>query len=151
MEEQEIDTEEPSSQSLMGHRADEPESSEESGPRSQPTPPEILENLPQDQRRQIEQFFGSAMSVTMGAGDPIADKITSQHITDAIALSGREVDLEYEDRRHSRLVIAIAIGFILIVLTGFGAYLAHIKSNALLMELIKIGVALAGGLAAGME
>ncbi len=112
-------------------------------------PPEILENLPEDQRANIEQFFGSAMSMTVGMGNPIAAKITPEHITDIISLSSRTADLDYGDRRHSRMVISVVVGFALVILVAFGAFLAFMKSNELLVELIKIGAALAGGFGGG--
>ena len=115
-------------------------------PQGFPVPSEILENLSQDQKQQIEQFFSASMTMGMGIGNPITQKITPEHITDVIALKGREVDLEYGDRRHSRLVASVAIGFFLVV---FGAFLAYIKSNDLLLELIKIGAVLSGGFGGG--
>ncbi len=118
-------------------------------PQEFPVPPEILENLSQDQKQQIEQFFSASMTMGMGIGNPITQKITPEHITDVIALTGREVDLEYGDRRHSRLVASVAIGFFLVVLVVFGAFLAYIKSNDLLLELIKIGAVLSGGFGGG--
>ena len=130
----------------------ETESNQREQPHSLPIPPEVLENLPEEQKQQIQQFFGAAMSMQAGMGmaNPIAQKITPEHITDVIGLSGREVDLEYGDRRHSRLVTSTVAIALLVVLVVFGAFLVYLEATDLFFDVVTFGAAFVGGFGGGV-
>ena len=105
------------------------------------------ENLPEPQRAHIEEFIGTAMSMTMG--NPIASKVTEQHITDIIASSSRETDHEYSDRKHSRLISVLFVGFAILVLAAVSIVLALLGMTELLIEIIKSLGLIAGGFGGG--
>ena len=114
------------------------------------TPPEILESLPPEQQEQVAQFIGSHTSMTVGpAVNPIAEKVTAQHITDVIGLSGRRLDREFEDRKHSRMVFVLFAAFAVAILVGFSIFLAVQGMTDLLQEVIKGLVIFGGGFGAG--
>ena len=109
----------------------------------------VLESLPPSQREPVEQFIGTAMSMSMGMANPIASKVTSEHITDIIASSNREIDHEFSDRRHSRITLALSGGFVLIVLVVLVVTLAFLGMKDLLIEIFKYLGPFIGGLGGG--
>lgn len=78
-------------------------------------PAELQASLPEEIQAQLANRAGggvfhavsASMSMTLGnIVNPIASRVTSQHITDLISITRREVNLEYSDRRHNRTVWA---------------------------------------------
>ena len=118
------------------------------GPEETPIPPEILENLPPEDRERVSRFFGATMTMG-GIMNPIASKVTPQHITDMIALSGRESDHDFEDRKHSRLTLTLFAVFGIIALLVLIIVLAFQGMTELLFEIIKVIVIGAGGFSGG--
>ena len=104
-------------------------------------PSEVLEKLPPEQRTRVQQFFAAGMQLT-GPANPIANKVTASHISDIISLSRQELDHDYNDRKHSRLVIAVSLGSFLVIIVIFGGFLAFLRQNDLLLEMLKVGAAL---------
>ena len=111
-------------------------------------PPEILENLPPEERERVSRFFGATMTMG-GMMNPIASKVTSQHIADMIALSGRESDHDFEDRKHSRLTITLFAVFSIIAMLVLITVLAFQGMTDLLFEIIKVIAIGAGGFSGG--
>ena len=87
------------------------------------------------------------MSMTMG--NPIASKVTEQHITDIIASSSRETDHEYSDRKHSRLISVLFAGFAILALVVVSIVLAILGMTDLLIEIIKYLGPFIGGFGGG--
>ena len=120
------------------------ETSSEDEPGRQPEAPneaEVLEKLPEPEKQVVERFFGAAMSM----GNPLAHKITSQHITDMLSIARDEASQGYADRRDSRRTIAIVGVVFLAGILGFAAILAFKEQNDLLLELLKdLGLLLGG-------
>ncbi len=118
---------------------------------SQPTmsSAEALEHLPPSQREPVEQFMGTAMSMSMGMSHPIASKVTPEHITDIIASSNREIDHEYSDRRHSRITLVLFGGFLIVALVIRIISLAFLGMKDLLIEIFKYLGPFIGGLGGG--
>lgn len=81
----------------------------------------------------------------MTMGNPIASKVTEQHITDIIASSSRETDHEYSDRKHSRLISVLFAGFAILALVALSIVLALQGMTELLLEIIKALGFFAGG------
>lgn len=118
-------------------------------------PAQLLEKLPPETREQIESFL--AMSTYAGPmPNPIASKITDEHITQLIDLQSKELDhrgtesgRRYEDRDKQRqwllrLAIVAVAGFLVLVLS-----LAFAGHSDLVIELVKAAVIFAGGSGAG--
>ena len=123
-------------------------------------PPELLESLPPEIQAAIQRgageshmvmrHFSTSMSMMLGnIVNPIASQINPQHITDIIGITGRELDHEYGDRKHSRLVWAFSIAFAIAVLLALSIVLTLSGMGELLLDIFK-GVAIfAGGFGGG--
>ena len=115
-----------------------------------PIPPEILERLPPEVRERLNSVFASSMTMTIGGMmNPIAAKVTPQHITDMISMSGRESDLEYADRKHSRLAFFIFAGFVITILAALLMFLTYQGNPDLFYEILKVVGYIGGGLGGG--
>ena len=83
-------------------------------------------------------------------GNPLLQKITSQHITDALSIAREEISQAYGDRRDSRRTIAIIGVIFMVAFLGFAGLLVYKEQNDLLLELLKdLGLFL-GGSGAGL-
>ena len=85
-----------------------------------------------------------------GIVNPIASQVNSQHITDIIGITSRELDHEYSDRKHSRVVWGIIAG--MIVFGVFAVALVLILQGILdfLLEALKLIVPIIGGIGFGI-
>jgi len=81
--------------------------------------------------------------------NPIAQKVTSDHITQIIGSRVRETELEYADRKHSRghSVVAFLVGATLLVILIIA--LALLNHSDLVDEILKLGAVLLGGFGGG--
>lgn len=111
------------------------------GDRSQVTesqglvPQEVLEAIPKEDRGKVEQF----MAMAVGSVNPIAQKITPEHISGLIELAAKDNDNELADRRDTRRIFA-GVGIVgLLAIVGFASLLAVKQNNDLLIEVIKLG------------
>jgi hypothetical protein len=121
-------------------------------------PPEFLDNLPPEiqaslrpgQGEMVTQTFTTSMSMMLGSMvNPIASRITPQHITDTISITGRELDHDYADRKHSRLVWVFFAAFAIAVLLALSITLTLSGMGDLLLDIFK-GIAIfAGGFGGG--
>ena len=111
----------------------------------EPEASETLEKVPESGRLPVEQFFGAAMSI----GNPILQKITSEHISDLISLNKDDSQRRYADRREARRILAVVGVVFLLVLVGFAVLLVVRDQRELLLELLKAAVLFLGGLGAG--
>ena len=123
-------------------------------------PPELLENLPPEIRadllrdagegHMVMRHFSASMSMMLGnIVNPIASQINPQHITDIIGITGRELDHEYGDRKHSRLVWALLIVFTIAVLLTLSIVLTLANMGDILLDIFK-GIAIfTGGFGGG--
>jgi hypothetical protein len=89
------------------------------------------------------------MSFSGPVPNPIARKVTSEHLTDLIRNQGRETELDYADRKYARryaaIVGTIAAVFFLALVFGL-AWTGH---EALVADIVKVSVGLLGGFGGG--
>ncbi len=121
-------------------------------------PPEFLETLPPEIQANLRREHGgmvsrtsiTSMSMMLGSMvNPIASHITPQHITDIINNAGRELDHDYGDRKHSRLVWVFFAAFAIAVLLALSITLTLSGMGDLLLDIFK-GIAIfAGGFGGG--
>ncbi|MBN9885943.1 hypothetical protein [Salipiger abyssi] len=82
-----------------------------------PIPPEVLESLPEPMRHQVRETFGILSAGP--ARNPVAEKVTPEHISQLIANDEADSVREYEERASSRrytlvyVVLAILAFFVL--------------------------------------
>ena len=79
-----------------------------------PIPGEILEKLPEPMRDSIRQTFGILSHGPMQ--NPIAKKVTSEHITQMIALQDKDSERGYKLHQHGRLYTA---GYVVLGIASF--------------------------------
>ena len=108
-------------------------------------PPEALEAIPRESRGTVEQF----MSMAVGSVNPIAQKITSEHITGLIGLIGKDHDNELADRKDKRRIYAIVGIIVLLAVVGFATLLVVKENNDLLGEVIKLAAIGVGSFVGG--
>lgn len=106
-----------------------------------PDPSETLQKIPPPDRISTERFFGAAMSV----GNPLHQKITSDHISEIISLKRETTSQGYSDRREARRILAVIGVVFLLVCVGFAVLLVIREQNELMLELLKaLGLFLGG-------
>ena len=98
-------------------------------------PPDVLEALPKEDRGKVEQF----MAMAVGSFNPLAQKITPEHISGLIELAAKDNDNELADRRDTRRIYALMGILGLAAVVGFASLLAVKQNNDLLVEVIKLG------------
>ena len=79
-----------------------------------------------------------------GVVNPIAERVTPEHITDIIAGARHDTDLDYSDRKHSRLVAVLFGSFLLTLVAVLAIVLVLLDSESLLREIL-LGVGLFSG------
>lgn len=116
-------------------------------------PPELQAGLPEEIRAQLAgrnggsvfQAFSASMSMTLGnLVNPIASRVTSQHITDIIGITRREIDLEYNDRKRNRTVWAATTVIVALCITAIAIVLTYNGLLDFLLEILKLVVPIAG-------
>lgn len=128
-------------------------------------PPEILESLPPDIQanlaagsRMETHTSITLMSMMMGRiVNPIADKVTEQHITDIIDITSREIDYAnrqsergYSDQRHARNWSGVLAVIIILALTAIAAILIFQGLLDFLREMAMLIIPLLGGIGIGI-
>lgn len=101
-------------------------------------PEEILEAIPEEERGKVAGIIKQTMiSGVMRRSNPIADKITSEHITQLISKSDdqdkRDRSERKEERNYNLILIIIALVFI-------GFLIVFLQSNEDLLIKIVIGI-----------
>ena len=119
-----------------------PTSTEES---EQPTPAKVAQKLPEGELRGVLQAFFAKTSIA----NPIADRITSEHVSTMLSLRAEERRMDYGDRRHSRWLFTGFAVFVIIVAVGFSVFLADRQQDALLTDLLTKLIIALGGFGAG--
>jgi hypothetical protein len=110
-------------------------------------PAEVLSKMPPKQRQLMESFFASMSIGPMP--NPLAQKVTSEHIGQFIQTQADETKLRHDDRKDSRRFIfygflAASVFSSVLILT-----LAITNHGDILVELAKAGVLLTGGFGGG--
>ncbi len=77
--------------------------------------------------------------MAVGSMNPIAQKITPEHISGLIELVGKDNENELADRKDTRRIYAIVGIVVLGAVVGFSSLLAVKENNDLLVEVIKLG------------
>ncbi len=121
-------------------------------------PPHVLETLPQEIQANLRRGGGdlvthtsvTSMSMMLGSMvNPIAARVTEQHITDIIGIRGREIDHDYGDRKIGRFVWAGLVAFAVLALISIIVILAVLEMADLLREIMFALAGLVGGFGAG--
>ena len=104
-------------------------------------PDDVLERLdPEDFIRKV------SLSMMGGSSGP---ELTKEHISGLIEQSGRESELQFEERKQQRLTIVGFAAFLLLAVVAVLVFLVLFESKDLLLELIKavgfLGTGLVGG------
>ncbi len=133
----------PSEQDELSHPA-----SEQEPAAPQPVPPELLEKLPPETRREVVQSLTTAV-YSGPVPSPIAQKITSDHITQLITARNQDAAREYTDRKDTRRWTTILIGLCVIVGAGMVVFLVIAGQVDLADRLIERGILLGGGVGIG--
>lgn len=112
-------------------------------------PEEVLEQIPEEERGRVTSIIRQTMiSGVLGRKNPIADKITSEHIEKMIDGSEKDSEREYNEKKNQRwfvfAIILLGAG-LLIFLT---IYLAK-ENAATFMDILVPILAFLGGMGAG--
>ena len=124
-------------------------------------PPEVLASLPPEIQAQLRrdagegevvmQRFSASASMMLGSiVNPIAAQVNSQHITDIIGLTGRELDHEYNDRKQARIVLGILAGMVIVGIFAVALVLIFQGILDFLLESLKLIVPIIGGIGLGV-
>lgn len=111
-------------------------------------PEEVLEAFPEEDRGRIESVMRQTIiSGAMHRGNPIADKITSEHITQLITKSDDQDKREWEergrDRNYNLILVGIGVAFVSFLVV-------FLKDNEnLLLNLVLAIVSFIGGFGFG--
>lgn len=101
-------------------------------------PEEILEGLPEEDRGRIQGIIRQTMvSAVMGNKNPIAEKITSEHITKIIENSDNQDKRDRDERRSEKNYEII---FLLIGLVFLGFLIVFLKDDKELLYKIIIAI-----------
>ena len=129
-------------------------------------PPELLEGLPPEVRAnlttggRLETHTSITSTSMMWLGrvvNPVADKVTEQHITDIIQISGREADYadrqserEYSDRKHARNLATVLVAMVILALTAVAIILIYQDLLDFLERMSLIIIPALGGVGIGI-
>ena len=122
----------------------------EEDPQESPLSTEFAEGIPPEVSGTVGRMMSASLSMMSGVINPIAERVTSEHITEVIAFANRDSEREYDDRKHSR-TLAYAFGvFVLLLIVGLIFGLVLLASEELLRYVL-IGVgSFIGGLGSGV-
>ena len=131
-------------------------------------PPEILESLPPDIRENLRRsnrevvthtstsFTSMSMMMLGRVVNPIADKITPQHITDIIGITSREADYadrqlerEYSSQKHTRNWYGVLIGMVILAVTIISIVLVYQGLLDFLRDMAMLIIPAVGGVGIG--
>ena len=128
-----------------------------------PVPAELIATFPPAIQAQIHRsageggavtrHFSASTSMSMMLGsivNPIAAQVNSQHITDIIGLTGRELDHEYTDRKQTRIVLGILAGMIICGVFAVALVLIFQGILDFLLESLKLILPIIGGIGLGI-
>lgn len=112
-------------------------------------PDEILEAIPEEDRREVSRIINSTMiSGIMQRKNPIADKITTEHITQLITKSEEQDKRDREERKGERTYNLILI-LIALIFIGFLIIFLQSSNEDLLMKIIIAIFSFIGGFGFG--
>lgn len=81
--------------------------------------------------------------------NPVAAKITPEHITKLLEVHGQENEREYSDRRDSRHWAVVSALLAIVALGGFVLALVGLGQTSLAGEFVKLAIAFGGGVGGG--
>lgn len=108
---------------------------------------DVMEKIPSSTSRRVQIF---EMMAGMSQSRGITDKLTDNHITKILELNEKQIEYEHEAERQGRsnlLFIYIITAIFFLAITVF---LVIYNKDSLLMDIMKIFVAFAGGFGVGM-
>lgn len=121
-------------------------------------PPEIQANLRSGNREVVSHTSFTSMSMMMlgRVVNPIADKITPQHITDIIGITSREPEYadrqserEYADRKHTRNWAGVLLGMAILAATALAIVLVYQGLLDFLRDMAMLIIPAIGGVGIG--
>lgn len=129
--------------------------------------PELLESLPPEFRAYLQQggnevithasFTSMSMMMLGRIVNPIADRVTAQHITDIIGVTSQEANYadrqserEYSDRKHARNWGAVLVVVIVLALTAIAIILIYQDLLTFLREMAMFIFPALGGVGIGI-
>ena len=110
---------------------------------------ETASGLSDAERRAVSGFIASGMDMS-AADNPIASQINEGHVTEIVALMGKELEYKYIDRQRSRVYWSIMAMFTMFLFIMFSVFLALWSLELLLFDLIKGAGVFLGGIAGGL-
>ena len=111
---------------------------------------ETASGLSDAERRAVSGFIASGMELSSSGDNPIASQINEGHVTEIVALMGKELEYKYIDRQRSRVYWSIMAMFTMFLFIMFSVFLALWSLELLLFDLIKGAGVFLGGIAGGL-
>lgn len=109
--------------------------------------PEILDNLPPDIKKVVEMGF-SMQRISGPMPNPIVSKLNENHIDRILDISEKEEENAYKDSQSNKAYNLVY--FILAILLFVFLIIFLVKEDKeLLVEILKIGIAIVGGFGGG--
>ena len=110
-----------------------------------------LPDTPEAESREIERVMSASLQMmgTAIPAHPLAEKITSDHITTLIDNSLTESSEARADSKHSRLTYILFAGFVIIAAIALTIALVVLEETSLVREVFPIAAALGTGFLGG--
>jgi len=109
--------------------------------------PEVLNNLPPEIKKVIEMGF-SMQRISGPMPNPILSKLNEKHIDKILDISEKEEDNSFKDSQSNKKYNLIY--FILVIIVFIFLIIFLVEDNKeLLLEILKIAVAIVGGFGGG--
>ena len=113
-------------------------------------PQEIIENLNERELENVTRLLSATMEMSVTPRHTLVDKMTENHISDMISLTGKGLEYSHSDRQRNRIFWGLIVGFVLALATAFAVFLTLQDMDSLLAELIKGGVIFLSGVVGGL-
>lgn len=107
-------------------------------------PQQLLDKLPPEVKQQITTFLLSHQRIGLPAQNPLASKITSEHIDKIIDNSDKDSERDFKARWFTLAYALLALGFLVFLFI----YLPTVD-KALFLEVLKLILTFLGGLGTG--
>ena len=101
-------------------------------------PEEVLEAIPEEERGRFQSIIRQTMiSGVMGRRNPIAEKVTSEHITQMISTSDEQDQRDRKERNHERF---FNIGLLILGLLFIGFLIVYLKDDKELLTNVIVAI-----------
>jgi hypothetical protein len=110
-------------------------------------PQELFDKLPPEVKQQIT-FLSSHQRIGLPPSNPIANKVTSEHIGEIIKIADNDSEREFKDNISTRRYSLTYFVLSLLFLTFLIVFLSQVD-KALLIDVLKVFIGFLGGLGLG--